>query len=162
MGKRFVGLLIYWSPINSNMTISVIIPIYKVQEYVRRCLESVIAQECDRFSIECLIINDCTPDDSMTIVHDVISSYQGNSIEFKVIHHQKNMGLSVARNTGIKAATGDFIYFIDSDDHIMENTFKSFVSKFVSYPFVDVIVSLFSHLSILFSSFPYILYKANA
>lgn len=122
------------------MTISVIIPIYKVQEYVRRCLESVIAQECDRFSIECLIINDCTPDDSMTIVHDVISSYQGNSIEFKVIHHQKNMGLSVARNTGIKAATGDFIYFIDSDDHIMENTFKSFVSKFVSYPFVDVIV----------------------
>lgn len=122
------------------MTISVIIPIYNVQKYVRRCLESVIAQECEKFDIECLIIDDCSPDDSMTIVNEVINSYQGSSITFKTIRHEQNMGLSMARNTGIKAATGDFIYFIDSDDHIMENTFKSFVSQFVSYPFVDVIV----------------------
>lgn len=122
------------------MTISVIIPVYKVQKYIRRCLESVISQKCDRFFIECLIIDDCSPDDSMTIVNDVISSYQGNSIIFKLLRHQENRGLSEARNTGIKAATGDFIYFIDSDDHIMENTFKSFVSQFVRYPTVDVVV----------------------
>ena len=67
------------------MTISVIIPVYKVQKYVRRCLESVIAQECDRFSIECLIIDDCSPDDSMTIVDDVVSNYQGTSIVFKIL-----------------------------------------------------------------------------
>ena len=122
------------------MPISVIIPVYKVQKYIRRCLESVISQKCDRFFIECLIIDDCSPDDSMTIVNDVISSYQGNSIIFKLLRHQENRGLSEARNTGIKAATGDFIYFIDSDDHIMENTFKSFVSQFVRYPTVDVVV----------------------
>lgn len=122
------------------MTISVIIPVYKVESFVRRCLESVIAQECDRFYIECLIIDDCTPDDSMTIVQDVINNYHGTSITFKVVHHDMNMGLSMARNTGIKVATGDFIYFIDSDDHIMENTFKSFVSYFVRFPSVDVIV----------------------
>jgi len=122
------------------MTISVIIPVYKVEKYIRRCLESVISQICDKFSIECLIIDDSTPDESMTIVQDVINGYQGTSITFKVIHHEKNMGLSMARNTGIKAATGDFIYFIDSDDQIMENTFKNFVSYFVNYPSVDVIV----------------------
>lgn len=122
------------------MTISVIIPVYKVQKYIRRCLESVISQKCDRFFIECLIIDDCSPDDSMTIVNDVISSYQGNSIIFKLLRHQENKGLSEARNTGIKAATGDFLFFIDSDDHIMENTFKSFVSQFVRYPTVDVVV----------------------
>lgn len=122
------------------MTISVIIPVYKVQKYIRRCLESVISQKCDRFFIECLIIDDCSPDDSMSIVNDVISSYQGNSIVFKLLRHQENRGLSEARNTGIKAATGDFIYFIDSDDHIMENTFTSIVAKYASYPTVDVVV----------------------
>ena len=81
------------------MTISVIIPIYNVQKYVRRCLESVIAQECEKFDIECLIIDDCSPDDSMTIVNEVINSYQGSSITFKTIRHEQYMGLSRARNT---------------------------------------------------------------
>ena len=122
------------------ITISVIIPVYKVEMFVRRCLESVIAQECNKFSVECLIIDDCTPDDSMIIVQDVINSYQGSSITFRVIHHDKNMGLSKARNTGIKAATGDFIYFVDSDDYIIDNAFNSFISYFSCYPPLDLIV----------------------
>ena len=122
------------------ITISVIIPVYKVEIFVRRCLESVIAQECDKFSIECLIIDDCTPDNSMIIVQNVINSYLGPSITFRVIHHDKNMGLSKARNTGIKAATGDFIYFVDSDDYIIDNAFKTFLAYFVRFPSVDLIV----------------------
>ena len=62
------------------MTISVIIPVYKVEKYVRRCIESVVAQECDNFNLECLIIDDCTPDNSMAIVQDVINGYTGTSI----------------------------------------------------------------------------------
>lgn len=122
------------------MTISVIIPVYKVEKYVRRCIESVVAQECDNFNLECLIIDDCTPDNSMAIVQDVINGYTGTSIVFKIIRHDKNMGLSAARNTGIKASTGDFLFFIDSDDDILENTFKSFVKYLSVYPSTDVIM----------------------
>ena len=62
------------------MTISVIIPVYKVEKFVRCCIESVIAQECTDFNIECLIVDDCSPDGSMSIVHDVIDRYKGTCI----------------------------------------------------------------------------------
>ena len=122
------------------MTISVIIPVYKVEKYIRRCLESIIVQECVNFNIECLIIDDCTPDNSMAIAQDVINSYDGTSIRFIIIHHEKNLGLSAARNTGIRASTGDFLFFIDSDDDILENTFKTFMRYFRDYPSADVIM----------------------
>ena len=104
------------------MTISIIIPVYKVEKYIRRCLESVIDQESNNFKIECLIIDDCSPDESMSIVSDIIDNYNGSAITFKIFRHEENMGLSAARNTGIKASTGDYLFFIDSDDHILENT----------------------------------------
>ena len=122
------------------MTISVIIPVYNVEKYIRRCLESVIDQECDGFNIECLIVDDCSPDGSMMIVNDIIKNYQGTVITFKIIRHDVNKGLSAARNTGIKASSGDFLFFIDSDDSILENTFKKFVAYSVEYPFADLIL----------------------
>ena len=122
------------------MTISVIIPIYNVEKYVRRCLESVIAQGCASFDIECLIIDDCSPDSSMSIVQDVLDSYTGNDIIFHIIRHEKNMGISITRNSGILAATGDYLFFIDSDDDILDNTFMTFVSYIKKYPSTDVII----------------------
>lgn len=122
------------------MTISVIIPVYKVEKYIRRCLESVIDQGSDGFNIECLIVDDCSPDGSMMIVNDIINNYHGSVISFKIIRHDVNKGLSAARNTGIKASTGDFLFFIDSDDSILENTFKKFVAYSVEYPFADLIL----------------------
>ena len=110
------------------MTISVIIPVYKVEKFVRCCIESVIAQECTDFNIECLIVDDCSPDGSMSIVHDVIDRYKGTCISFHVIRHEKNMGLSAARNSGIAAAIGDYLFFIDSDDYIPEHAFTNMVS----------------------------------
>ena len=122
------------------MTISVIIPVYNVEKYIRRCLDSVIDQECDGFNIECLIVDDCSPDGSMVIVNNIINNYQGTVITFKIIRHDVNKGLSAARNTGIKASSGDFLFFIDSDDSILENTFKKFVAYSVEYPFADLIL----------------------
>ena len=122
------------------MTVSIIIPVYKVEKYIRRCLESVIDQESDGFNIECLIVDDCSPDGSMDIVNDIIENYQGSAISFKIIKHDVNKGLSAARNTGIKASIGDFLFFIDSDDSILENTFTKFVSYSVKYPFADMIM----------------------
>ena len=103
-------------------------------------MESVIAQECDDFSIECIIVDDCSPDKSMVIAEKLIATYQGDDITFVIIRHNINKGISAARNTGIKAAKGDLIYFIDSDDHIMENCLKSMVSYSLCYPHVDVVM----------------------
>lgn len=122
------------------MTISVIIPVYKVEKYIRRCLQSLIDQKSDGFHIECLIVDDCSPDGSMNIVKDMIDNYEGTSITFKLIRHEMNRGLSEARNSGIKEATGDYLFFIDSDDDILENTFKSFVSHAISNPLADLIM----------------------
>ena len=122
------------------MTISVIIPVYKVEKYVRRCLESIIVQESDDFNIECLIVNDYTPDNSMSIVQDVIGLYQGTCITFRIIQHEKNMGLSAARNSGIAASTGEYLFFIDSDDFLLENALSTLVSYIKKHPSADVIL----------------------
>ena len=65
------------------MTISVVIPVYNVEKYIRRCIESVIDQENDRYKIECLIVDDCSLDSSMIIVDDIIKNYHGTTIDFK-------------------------------------------------------------------------------
>lgn len=122
------------------MKISVIIPVYNVEKYIRRCLLSVKDQKCEDFNIECLIVDDCSPDGSMTIVRDLIEKNDDKSITFTIISHEKNKGLSEARNSGIKASTGDYLYFIDSDDDILENTFARYYSYLQEYSFVDVIM----------------------
>lgn len=101
------------------MKISVVIPIYNVEDYVKRCIESVIAQTY-KGEIECILINDASLDKSMSVVNDIISQYKGN-IDFKVIDHKENKGLSAARNTGIRNATGEYVFFLDSDDYILSN-----------------------------------------
>ncbi len=122
------------------MTISIIIPVYNVEKYVRRCLESVIIQESNDYHIECIIVDDCSPDNSMSIIKDVISHYKGTCITFHIIHHEKNMGISSARNSGIAIATGEYIFFIDSDDSILENAISTFISYLKHHPSVDIIL----------------------
>ena len=98
------------------MIISIIVPVYGVEPYIRQCLLSVISQtvtDC----VECILVNDCTLDNSMSIINDVLSTYQGN-IKFRVINREFNGGLSAARNSGIKEAVGEYLYLLDSDDTI--------------------------------------------
>lgn len=98
------------------MKISIVIPAYNVEPYIEACLASVAAQTFSG-EIECIVIDDCTPDNSCAVVENFINRHKG-SIDFKLLHHTENRGLSAARNTGIEAATGDYIYFLDSDDEI--------------------------------------------
>lgn len=107
--------------------VSIIIPIYNVEKYVAECLNSVISQTYDHSKIECIIVNDCTPDMSMNIVNEIISNYKGG-MTFIVKKHDQNQGLSAARNTGIDFATGQYIYFLDSDDYIYPNTIANLLS----------------------------------
>lgn len=97
------------------MNISVIIPVYNVEKYVERCLLSIMNQTYTE-SVECIVVNDCTPDDSMKIVENLVADYKG-SIQFKLLSHEHNRGLAAVRNTGMEAATGDYIIHIDSDDY---------------------------------------------
>lgn len=119
------------------MKISIIIPIYKVEQFVSRCIKSVINQSYN--NIECIIIDDCSPDKSMTIVETLVNNYSGD-IRFKLLYHDKNEGLSATRNTGIKNATGDYLLFIDSDDYLYDNNAISLFAKELKiYPNIDVI-----------------------
>lgn len=97
------------------INISIIIPIYKVEKWIKRCLLSVCNQTYA--NIECIIVNDATPDKSMDIVESILKGYVG-PIRFKIIAHEKNQGLSAARNSGIEVATGDYLFFLDSDDEL--------------------------------------------
>lgn len=98
------------------MDISVVIPIYNVEDYILECLQSV-AEQSKTEGVECLLVDDCGTDDSMKIAENYISSYKGN-INFRLLFHEKNKGLSVARNTGVRAAKGKYLFFLDSDDTI--------------------------------------------
>lgn len=96
--------------------ISIIIPVYNVQDYITRCLESIAVQTYQG-DMECILVDDCSKDDSVLLIEKFMSSYQGR-IDFKLIHHDYNQGLSASRNTGMKASRGELFAFVDSDDWI--------------------------------------------
>ena len=89
--------------------VSVIIPVYNVEPYLRECLESVIHQTLREIEIIC--VNDGSTDNSLRVLEE----YQGRDDRISVIS-QDNQGLSAARNCGMRYAGGEYIYFLDSDD----------------------------------------------
>lgn len=105
--------------------ISIIIPLYNVEEYIFECLQSV-ARQTYKGKIECIIVNDCGTDNSVKLVEQFIADYSG-TIVFLLLHHEHNRGLSAARNTGVAAATGEYIYFLDSDDYISDDCIEVLV-----------------------------------
>lgn len=98
-------------------SVSIIIPVYNSEKYITECLDSIITQDFD--NLEVLIIDDCGTDSSINICKKY-ESINGNK-SVKIIHHIQNSGLSLARNTGIDAAAGEYLYFIDSDDYLTRN-----------------------------------------
>ena len=112
--------------------ISVIIPVYNVEKYLHRCLDSVIAQTYQNLEIIC--VDDGNVDDSGKIC----DQYAVRDARIKVIH-QENQGLSAARNRGLDAAEGEYIAFVDSDDYILEDMYKKMLDKLLDYS-VDLCV----------------------
>ena len=99
--------------------ISIIIPIYNVEEYITESLQSVMRQTY-KGEIECILVDDCGTDNSISIAEQLIADYTG-TVVFRILRHEHNRGLSAARNTGTDAATGDYIYYLDSDDYISDD-----------------------------------------
>lgn len=103
-------------------TVSIIIPIYNIQEYIKPCLESVLRQTHN--DIEVILINDGSSDDSGSIC----DSYANQDDRVRVIH-QNNLGVSAARNKGLAATTGEYIMFVDGDDMIDINMVAYMLDK---------------------------------
>ena len=98
--------------------VSIIIPVYNVEKYIRRCLISIQSQTMT--DIEIIVVNDGTTDNSMNTVHELAKDDQ----RIKILNHEMNMGLMWTRRTGYMAATGDYITFCDSDDYLPPNALK--------------------------------------
>lgn len=116
--------------------VSIVIPVYNVEQYIERCLRSIVAQTY--LHIECILIDDCGTDGSMALVEQFLHSYKGK-ICFTIISHQQNQGLSAARNTGIRVATSEYIYFMDSDDAITPDCIEILIDLAKKYPDADYI-----------------------
>lgn len=110
--------------------ISVIIPAYNVEKYIKKCLESIVSQDYNSYEI--IVIDDGSKDNTAVISENFLQKYD---IPY-IVHSQKNMGQSTARNTGIKLARGEYIVFVDSDDWVDE-TFLSKLYKTITNFEVD-------------------------
>jgi glycosyltransferase involved in cell wall biosynthesis len=102
--------------------VSVIIPIYKVEKYIEKCARSLFEQTLNE--IEYIFVNDCTPDDSINVLNEIIKEYPNRQSWIKIIHHDKNRGLTSTRNTGISIAYGEYITHCDSDDWIEHDMYE--------------------------------------
>ena len=115
--------------------VSIIVPVYNVSAYVERCWESLVKQTYK--DLEILFIDDCGTDDSVEKLQKLIDTHPG--IYCKILHHDHNRGLSAARNTGLMAATGDYVYFLDSDDDIIEDCIERLVAPVMNDE-IDIVV----------------------
>ncbi len=95
--------------------VSVIVPVYNMEQYLARCLDSLRRQSLR--DIEIVLIDDGSSDRS----GEICEAYAAKDARFKVIHHSENKGVSAVRNTGITYASGDYLMFVDSDDYVHED-----------------------------------------
>ena len=125
------------------MKLSIIVPIYNVAPYLRKCVDSLLAQDITDYEI--ILVDDGSTDDSGAIADEIVKEAMGNgqwaidnesnrqspianSPTLRVIH-QENAGLSAARNTGIAVAQGDYILFVDSDDYLQPNVLGALMEQ---------------------------------
>lgn len=115
----------------TNILLSIVIPIYRVEPYIEKCLSSIYGQIVN-LPVEVVLVNDGTPDKSMDVARKFVNTKT-------VVISQENQGLSAARNNGMKASHGEYVWFVDSDDWIAEGTIGKVckcIDKFRSEVFV--------------------------
>ena len=119
------------------MDLSIIVPVYNVEEYIRPCIESIFKQGLNDNAYEVIIVNDGTEDNSIGVIQDIINEHDNITVI-----NQENQGLSVARNNGIAQAKGEYILMLDSDDLLIENRLPILLNKALETQ-VDLVVADF-------------------
>ena len=99
------------------MKVSVIVPVYKVETFIERCARSLFEQTLED-DVEFIFVDDGTPDGSMDVLRKVLADYPHRQDQTHILSHAVNRGLPAARNTGLAAAVGDYIFHCDSDDYV--------------------------------------------
>ena len=107
-----------------NIQLSILVPVYKVEKYIRPFFESIFRQGLPDDCYEIIVVNDGTPDRSMEVVADLLEQH-GNTI----VINQENQGLSVARNNALEMATGEYVLMLDSDDLLVDGSLPLLLDK---------------------------------
>lgn len=105
-----------------NILLSVVIPLYKAEPYIEKCLQSVLTQSYS--NLEIIVVNDGSPDNST----DIVRTYQKKDARIKLFD-KKNEGAAIARNVGIAACSGEYIHFLDSDDYVEPSAYEKMIAK---------------------------------
>lgn len=119
------------------MTVSIIIPVYNVSDYIEDCMRSVMNQTYN--DIECILVDDASSDDSIAKCERMIAAYQG-PMKFTVMHHETNRGVSAARNTGTERATGDYVLFVDSDDELSDDCIEKLIKPMMNDGTIEMVM----------------------
>ena len=104
------------APAAATPWLSVLVPVYNVRDYLAECVESVLAQAPADAGVEVLLLDDCSTDGSAEVMAALDARWPGR---LRLLRHERNAGLSAARNTMIDAARGDYLWFLDSDDKLL-------------------------------------------
>lgn len=107
--------------------VSVIVPIFKVEKFIERCARSLFEQTLPE--VEYLFIDDASPDDSIAILQRIMAEYPDRAKQSRIIAHEFNRGLPSARNTGLEAAIGEYIFHCDSDDYVEREMLAEMYAK---------------------------------
>ena len=94
---------------------SVLIPIYNVEAFIKKCLHSVLRQ--DYPNMEVILVNDCSTDRSIALAEEVIAKENSQRYKVQIVHHEHNRGIAATRATALGLATGEYLLFLDSDDY---------------------------------------------
>ena len=103
-----------------NKRVSILVPVYKVERFIAQCAHSLFGQDYE--NIQFVFVDDCTPDKSVEVLKEVAAQYPNRTKDVVILHHERNKGLSAARNTALDVADGEYVMPMDSDDYLSSNS----------------------------------------
>ena len=109
------------------MKVSILVPVYGVEKYIGQCAETLFGQTYD--DIEYVFVDDCTPDNSIQVLRQVLSAYPQRTKQVSIIRHDHNRGLGAARKTAFEASSGEFVMNVDSDDYLAPDAVEKLVAR---------------------------------
>lgn len=128
----------------SQPKVSIIIPVYKAEKYIERCVRTLFGQTLDE--LEYIFVDDCSPDRSIEVMERVLKEYPDRKPQVKVIRHDINRGVSQSRQDGVDAASGEYIIHCDPDDWVEPDMYEQLYTK-AKETVADIVICDFNDIS---------------